>query len=58
MLWFYFSTIAVLGLWHAVARPEIALAMFNPWHFVQFFLHEPTRAFIALGSVVLAVTGA
>jgi len=55
---FYFSTIAVLGLWHAVARPEIALAMFNPWHFVQFFLHEPTRAFIALGSVVLAVTGA
>src|SRR5690349_1725447 len=36
----YFSTIAVLGLWHAVARPEIALAMFNPWHFVQFFIEE------------------
>ena len=54
----YFTTIAVLGLWHAVARPEIALAMFNPWHFIQFFIEEPTRAFIALGSVVLAVTGA
>jgi KUP system potassium uptake protein len=54
----YFATIAVLGLMHAVHRPEIALAMFNPWHFVQFFIDEPTRAFIALGSVVLAVTGA
>jgi len=54
----YFGTIAVLGLMHAVHRPEIALAMFNPWHFVQFFIDEPTRAFIALGSVVLAVTGA
>ena len=54
----YFSTIAVLGAWHAIGRPEIALAMFNPWHFVQFFIEEPTRAFIALGSVVLAVTGA
>jgi KUP system potassium uptake protein len=54
----YFATIAVLGLWHAIGRPEIVLAMFNPWHFVQFFIDEPTRAFIALGSVVLAVTGA
>ena len=54
----YFSTIAVLGAWHAIGRPQIALAMFNPWHFVQFFIEEPTRAFIALGSVVLAVTGA
>src|SRR6187200_2703068 len=54
----YFATIAVLGLWHAIGRPEIALAMINPWHFVQFFIDEPTRAFIALGSVVLAVTGA
>ena len=55
---FYFGSIAILGLWHAVGRPEIALAMLNPWHFVQFFIEEPTRAFIALGSVVLAVTGA
>ncbi len=54
----YFTTIAVLGAWHAIGRPQIALAMFNPWHFVQFFIEEPTRAFIALGSVVLAVTGA
>jgi len=54
----YFSTIAVLGAWHAIGRPQIALAMFNPWHFVQFFIDEPARAFIALGSVVLAVTGA
>ena len=55
---FYFTTIAVLGIWHAVDRPQIALAMFNPWHIIQFFVEEPTRAFIALGSVVLSVTGA
>jgi len=54
----YFGSIAALGLWHAVDRPQIALAMFNPWHFIQFFAEEPIRAFIALGSVVLAVTGA
>jgi len=54
----YFTTIAVLGLWHAVDRPQIALAMFNPWHIIQFFVDEPVRAFIALGSVVLSVTGA
>ena len=34
------------------------LATINPLHPIQFFTAEPTRAFIALGSVVLAVTGA
>ena len=55
---FYFTTIAVLGVMHIVDRPAVILATINPWHFLQFFISEPLRAFIALGSVVLAVTGA
>jgi KUP system potassium uptake protein len=55
---FYFATIAVLGISYIVDRPQIVLATINPLHFIEFFAAEPTRAFIALGSVVLAVTGA
>ena len=54
----YFLTLAVLGVMHIVDRPQIILNTFNPLHAVQFFALEPGRAFIALGSVVLAVTGA
>jgi KUP system potassium uptake protein len=54
----YFATIAVLGAWHIFDRPQVIVAMINPWNFVHFFIAEPLRAFIALGSVVLAVTGA
>ncbi|MGZ3264898.1 MAG: potassium transporter Kup [Croceibacterium sp.] len=53
----YFATLAVLGLWHIFDYPAI-LAAFNPWYAVQFFLIDKTLAFLALGSVVLAVTGA
>ncbi|GAA4739555.1 potassium transporter Kup [Sphingomonas daechungensis] len=55
---FYFVTIAVLGVIHIMDRPQVILNTLNPWHAVHFFVQEPTRAFIALGSVVLAVTGA
>ena len=55
---FYFVTLAVLGLIHIVDRPQIILNTVNPWHALRFFLLEPDRAFLALGSVVLAVTGA
>ena len=55
---FYFMTIAVLGVMHIVDRPQVILATVNPLHFLHFFIQEPVRAFIALGSVVLAVTGA
>src|SRR5918993_2519621 len=55
---FYFVTIAVLGVMHIVDRPQVVLATVNPLNFLDFFIEEPIRAFIALGSVVLAVTGA
>jgi KUP system potassium uptake protein len=53
----YFITLAVLGVWHIFDYPGI-LATLNPWHAIQFFMIDKTLAFLALGSVVLAVTGA
>ena len=53
----YFGTIAVLGIYQIVFNPQILLAL-NPWYAVRFFLNDGWFAFLALGSVVLAVTGA
>ena len=55
---FYFIVIAVLGVWHILDYPEVVLQMLNPWNSVKFFLAAPIPGFIAMGSVVLAVTGA
>jgi KUP system potassium uptake protein len=52
----YFSVLAVLGLGSIIQHPEIVGAL-NPWWAVQFFLEERFFAFVAMGSVVLAVTG-
>jgi KUP system potassium uptake protein len=54
----YFATLAVLGVMHIVDHPQVFLVTLNPWNAVHFYLQEPLRAFIAMGSVVLAVTGA
>ncbi|WP_344700453.1 potassium transporter Kup [Sphingomonas limnosediminicola] len=54
----YFATLAVLGAMHVMDDPAVILAMFNPIHIVEFFAADFLRAFVALGSVVLAVTGA
>jgi KUP system potassium uptake protein len=53
----YFTTLAVLGLIHISKAPGIFAAL-NPWYAVQFFITDKWYAFLALGSVVLAVTGA
>ena len=53
----YFATIAVLGVIHVVQMPTI-LAALNPYHAIRFFAVDGVRAFLAMGSVVLAVTGA
>lgn len=52
----WFSSIAVLGVKGIVLNPEI-LKSVNPWHGVQFFAAQPLKAFVALGAVVLVVTG-
>lgn len=53
----YFVVLAVLGIIHIARDPSILLAL-NPWHAVVFFQEEQVLAFLALGSVVLAITGA
>ncbi|QNA86887.1 potassium transporter Kup [Sphingomonas sp. So64.6b] len=53
----YFAVIAALGVMSIVKTPDILWA-FSPHYAVEFFLYDPVRAFLALGSVVLAVTGA
>ncbi|WP_159977925.1 MULTISPECIES: potassium transporter Kup [unclassified Novosphingobium] len=53
----YFAVLAVLGVNGILQHPGI-LAALNPVHALQFFLIDPKLAFLALGSVVLAVTGA
>jgi KUP system potassium uptake protein len=55
----YFLTLAVLGLMHlTVTMPEIILQTINPLNAINFFITDGFRAFVAMGSVVLAVTGA
>ena len=54
----YFATIAVFGIMHVAGDPAIILHTLNPLNAVKFFMTDRLRAFLALGSVVLAVTGA
>lgn len=53
----YFVTLAGLGAFHLVTRPEVLWAL-SPYYGFEFFVRDPLLAFFALGSVVLAVTGA
>jgi KUP system potassium uptake protein len=52
----WFIAIAVLGFIAILKAPQILKAI-NPVYGLALFLHEPWTAFVALGSVVLAVTG-
>ncbi len=54
----YFLALAVMGAMHLAAMPQIILETINPLNAVNFFITDGFRAFIAMGSVVLAVTGA
>ena len=55
---FYFGVLAVLGVMHIMDYPAVLAAMVNPVHIFRFFATDFMRAFVAMGSVVLAVTGA
>ena len=52
----YFIVLATLGLLSIAQAPGIVWAL-NPWYAVQFFFEEKVYAFVAMGTVVLAVTG-
>ncbi|CAA9214914.1 MAG: Kup system potassium uptake protein [uncultured Acidimicrobiales bacterium] len=52
----WFAVLGVLGLTQIVQRPGVLRAV-NPLYIVQFFAAEPLKAFLALGSIFLVVTG-
>lgn len=54
LLWF--GTLAALGVVNILHEPRVLEAL-NPLYAIQFFINAPWIAFVALGSVVLAVTG-
>jgi len=53
----YLAALAALGISNIAARPEILGALSPHWAF-EFFAANPKLAFLAMGSVFLAVTGA
>jgi KUP system potassium uptake protein len=56
VLWF--ATLGVLGVANIVDGDAQILQAFNPLHALQFIAANPWLAFIALGAIVLCVTGA
>jgi KUP system potassium uptake protein len=54
LLWF--ATIGVLGLRQVLEHPAVVRAI-SPTYALTFFADEPLRAFVALGSIFLVVTG-
>ncbi|MFX0537615.1 KUP/HAK/KT family potassium transporter [Ornithinimicrobium sp. Y1847] len=53
----WFLTLGVLGLVHVVADP-IVLTALSPHHGLLFVVQHPGIAFVAMGAIVLAITGA
>ena len=53
----YFAALAALGVWNIQQQPGIMAALSPHWA-ARFFAHDPGLAFLAMGSVFLAVTGA
>jgi KUP system potassium uptake protein len=53
----WFLTLAIMGVINIVDNPMVLMA-FNPAHAFNFLLHNGWFAFIALGAIVLSLTGA
>lgn len=52
----YMTTLAVLGTLSIARDPSVLLAL-NPYYAFNFFAIDPWLSFLALGAIVLAVTG-
>ena len=55
MIWF--STLALMGLYNVAASPEVFRAI-NPLYGIRFLVENRGIAIVAMGAVVLSVTGA
>jgi len=53
----WFAVLALMGIVHIADNPGVLVAL-SPHHALAFMFHHPGIAFVALGAVVLAVTGA
>ena len=53
----WFLVLAVLGVHQIAQYPDVLYAL-NPWYALRFFVSHGYTSFIALGGVVLALTGA
>jgi KUP system potassium uptake protein len=53
----WFLTLLATGLPHVVARPGVLLGL-SPTYLVSFVVDHPYTAFVAMGAVVLVITGA
>ena len=56
VMMFWFATLGTLGVWNILKHPEV-IAAINPWYALHFFLENRMHGFLALGAVVLAITG-
>lgn len=54
VLWFL--TLGTVGIWHIWQTPAILQAI-NPLHAIQFYTDRGAGVFLAVGAVVLAITG-
>jgi KUP system potassium uptake protein len=53
----WFLTLAALGIWHIAQGPGVLRAL-SPYYAIDFFMQARWTAFFALGTVILAITGA
>ncbi|MET0330814.1 MAG: potassium transporter Kup [Dyella sp.] len=53
----WFVVLAALGIAQIAHHPDVLKAI-NPWYGIQFIINDKKDAFVALGGVVLALTGA
>jgi KUP system potassium uptake protein len=53
----YFSVLVILGIRSILHTPQVLQALLPTWG-MHFLISEPGLAFLALGAIVLAVTGA
>jgi KUP system potassium uptake protein len=52
----WFAVLAALGLYSVIRTPQVLWAL-SPYYAFAGFIHAPAQSFVALGAVVLAVTG-
>jgi len=56
IMFMWFVVIGLGGGWQILKHPSVLIAL-SPWTAIHFFYSQPVLAFVAMGAVVLAITG-